>query len=226
LRWFSRRAAELSNPVAATLDRSLKSATARTRHVLRSSACCWHIGTSQQISKEEKGAVRNAIRWPSGFAPSVTLSATCSHRSDPPLALAAAWALAWTGQARLPDAPPEADVITSLYRLWREADSSELRRLAAWAFATQPLLPRDTFAPDIWGDCDAWLRETASEAHQVAPLVLAWYRRDPWSDSELAETLNKVEPPRRYFTVRELLATLGESGRRVLEKWEADEQKR
>jgi len=114
----------------------------------------------------------------------------------------------------------------SLYRLWREADSSHLRRLAAWAFATQPLLPRDTFAADVWGDCDAWLQKAASEGHAVVPLIIGWYRRAPWNDSELAEKLSELEPHLRYANVRELLATLGEPGRRVLEKWEAGKEKR
>jgi hypothetical protein len=217
---------ELSNPVAATLDRSFKSSNRKdqTRAGFICVLLAYRNFTANLQRREGRGKERDSLA--ERFRPFRDALGDLLAPEDPALALAAAWALAWTGQARLPDAPPEADVITSLYRLWREADSSELRRLAAWAFATQPLLPRDTFAPDIWGDCDAWLRETASGAHQVAPLVLAWYRRDPWSDSELAETLNKVEPPRRYFTVWELLATLGESGRRVLEKWEADEQKR
>ena len=126
--------------------------------------------------------------------------------------------------ARLPDTPPEPDVIRSLFRLWREADSSELCRFAAWAFGTQPLLSRDAFAPDAWGDCDTWFERTAAKNDldaAGAPLVLAWYQRSSWSDAELAEKLRNSDPSYRP-TAREMLATLGEAGRRVLEKWDAE----
>ena len=111
-----------------------------------------------------------------------------------------------------------------MFRLWREADSSELCRFAAWAFGTQPLLSRDAFAPDAWGDCDTWFERTAAKNDldaAGAPLVLAWYQRSSWSDAELAEKLRNSDPSYRP-TAREMLATLGEAGRRVLEKWDAE----
>lgn len=121
-----------------------------------------------------------------------------------------------------------------MFRLWREADSSELRRFAAWAFSTQPLFSRDTFDPEVWGDCDAWIEQAAASKDEVtgifsieAALVLAWYRRSPWTDSELAEKLSKEDRTELLrLNTREMLATLGKAGRRVFEKWDAKEKKR
>ena len=117
----------------------------------------------------------------------------------------------------------------ALVRLWREADSSGLRQVAAWAFSTQPLLSRDTFAVDAWGDCDAWLEQLPrmhDPDEEYARFVLAWYRRSPWDDSELAEKVSETGVRATFRpTAREMLATLGEDGRRVLEKWDAKEKK-
>ena len=113
------------------------------------------------------------------------------------------------------------------WRIEGLADSSELRKFAVWAFSTQPLLPRDTFAPE---DCDAWFEQAQRKDNpreKTASLVLAWYRRCPWSDSELAEKLSKTGRHDSFRpTAREMLPTLGEPGRRVLERWDAEEKER
>ncbi|MCL4201199.1 MAG: NACHT domain-containing protein [Pirellulaceae bacterium] len=224
---FHSEGPQLSDVVSSTLDGSLKSGN-RKQQTRAAFVCVW-LAYWKWRERE-----RRIVKWvrrkedeslAERFHPLRDALGDLLAQDDPPLALAAAWALAWMGRVRLPDATPEPCVMMSLYRLWREADSSALRRYAAWAFATQPLLPRDTFAPDVWGDCDAWLQEAAFEAHKVAPLVLAWYRRTPWSDSGLAEKLSEIGD-HSYPTVRELLATLGESGQRVLEQWEAEKKKR
>ena len=106
---------------------------------------------------------------------------------------------------------PAPEVLLALFPLWRDADSSEVRRLAAWAFAEQPLLSRDAFPPDTWGDCDAWLEECASDDYQgPAALVLAWYRRRPWSDAELVTKLREKKHGWQGPTRDDLLAALGE----------------
>ncbi|MFC1597369.1 hypothetical protein ACFL5Q_05445 [Planctomycetota bacterium] len=57
-------------------------------------------------------------------------------------------------------------------------------------------------------------------------MILAWYRRRPWSDSELAEKVGKTGRHSSFSpTAREMLATLGDAGRRVLEEWDAMEKK-
>jgi len=61
----------------------------------------------------------------------------------------------------------------------------------------------------------------------ISKLVIAWYRRAPWSDEELAEKINVIfnTPPLEYQQdtwpiVREILVTLGDVGQRVLEEWD------
>jgi hypothetical protein len=113
---------------------------------------------------------------------------------DPPLALAATWALAWIGARKLLLSPPALDVFHSLFRLWRYAESPEVRRFAAWAFSEQPLLPRDKFPTDLSGFDEAWLKECLSnKVHLGAAMVLTWYRRSPWSDAELAAKLRELK---------------------------------
>ncbi len=92
----------------------------------------------------------------------------------------------------------------------------------------QPLCARDAFALEAWGDCDAWFEQAVSEggARMYAAMVLAWYRCSPWSDSELAKKLRDQGGGVFDSTAREMLATLGEAGRRVLEKWDEKEQKK
>lgn len=149
--------------------------------------------------------------------------------NDPPLALAASWALAWIGRTRLTKTPPEPKVIQALFRLWNEAESSELRHFAAWAFSTQPLLERNAFAREAWGDCDNLFVQdnSVADANQAtelsdALLVLAWYRRSPWNDTELVKKLSQLREYRRDNpTFSDMLATLGADGQRVLDNWNA-----
>jgi hypothetical protein len=152
--------------------------------------------------------------------------------SDWPSAIPASWALAWIGQANLLAALPKPEMISSLYRLWRQQESQELGRYPAWALKAQQLLPRDTFSKDTWGDCDLFLRQIITDKvsrwdnDQLAAWVVSWYRRAPWSDAELVEQLSRfiTEP---YYSVdpsvRRLLENLGNEGRQVLE--EADRKR-
>ena len=157
------------------------------------------------------------------------LSCPLSAMLDPgdlPVAMAVCWALAWIGSGRLAIFPSEAALLLSLYRLWQEAipRREELAYFASWAFSTQRLLPRDTFSDDDWGDCDTWLRQaepSRTPTYSVG-LVVAWYRRAPWNDTELAEKLSQVDSSSSFgtTTARDMLETLGEPGRRVLEEWD------
>ena len=137
----------------------------------------------------------------------------------PPLALAAAWALAWMGDGWLRGIPSDPQVIRSLFRLYREASSGHLRWHAAWAFSTQPLLSRDAFTLEDWGECDTWIRREVRQSPQQAgaALVLAWYRRRPWSDSELIKVIRSVQKHYHHYihTLVDMLAALEAAGDRI-----------
>lgn len=140
---------------------------------------------------------------------------------DPPLALAASWALAWFGEIKPATKTPQPEIILQLYHLWRHADSKELRRFASWAFAAQPRLPRNAFAQETWGDCDNWIKLEQKEGVTNSWATLAWYRQSPWNDKELAQKISEIS---RILVcddviIPEILATLGEPGRIALEKW-------
>jgi hypothetical protein len=148
--------------------------------------------------------------------------------SDPPLALAASWALAWIGERRLCTSSIQPASILCLYRLWQGESSRELGRFAAWALAAQPLFPRNTFSKDDWGAFDAFLRQVAKGDEtqlafdvQRAVYVVAWYRHAPWNDSELARKVAKMleTPFQRFATSVELLENLGDTGRKLLREW-------
>ncbi len=135
---------------------------------------------------------------------------------DPPLQLAAAWALHWMGHSRLPQQPAASDVLLVLQGLWRFGEARLLRRFSAWAFSNQPLLSRDAIPIDAWGDCDQWFETEAaadssnSDIYETARTVLAWYRRRPWSDAELVDRIRKqVRFGRPDPTQQELLQALG-----------------
>lgn len=139
--------------------------------------------------------------------------------NDPPVALAACWALVWIGTARLPSTPPSPDVLKSLYRLWR-SQSGEFARFASWAFQRQPLLPRDTFALDDFPEADDLFDNTnVADEYMSALIVLAWYRHKPWSDAELLTKIGQMvfpdDPP-----VFEILLELGAAGKLVLDEIE------
>ncbi len=155
-------------------------------------------------------------------------------QGDLPCTLSSCWAWAWIGRGRLLGRPPERELIATLYRLWRELSSEAHTSYAAWALAEQQLLPRDTFNSEIWGDCEEFLRQaiTVKEARngiKRSALVVGWYRRAPWSDVELAEELMKCISEYKNTTdeptVYELLKTLGDAGRLVLEEWEKKQAK-
>lgn len=153
------------------------------------------------------------------FRPLRDALGTLVAANDPPVALAASWALAWIGAARLPSTPPLPDVLKSLYRLWR-SQSGEFARFASWAFQTQPLLPRDTFGPDDFPEADGLFDKAnnVSDESMVALIVLAWYRRKPWSDSDLLAKIAQIpfpDPP-----LFEILLTFGAVGNSVLDEIE------
>lgn len=166
------------------------------------------------------------------FQPIYELLVPLVDPNDPPLALAATWALAWIGEHGLWRPQPSAEWLLQLFRIWREAISVQLAYVAAWALSVQSLLPRDTFGPEDWGNCETFLRKASCEDSparkqgQSAAFIVGWYRRAPWDDRELAAKIDQEADPRirPSFTFRELLATLGDPGQEVLAKWDKKQE--
>ena len=149
---------------------------------------------------------------------------------DEPAALMASQALVWVGTWRLRVAPLPTPSVLSLFRLWRDASSTALATSAADALCTQPTLPRESFEAGGWGDCSEFLhqavknKDRAGSSGVTAALVIGWYRHQPWNDKELAERISLEYKSYGVATgtAREMLAELGEPGKRVLEKWDQE----
>jgi len=146
---------------------------------------------------------------------------------DLPSAQAAAWAFAWFGTERVWTDPTPFETIKQLFEYWREGVASELVRKSAWAISMQPLFPRDAIPVESWGeDCDPWLQSQCQEngrsEHIGAAIVVAWYRRRPWTDTELAKLIEKHFAHRDFRTTnaREMLSELGSAGLDILAKWD------
>jgi hypothetical protein len=149
--------------------------------------------------------------------------------SDSPLALSASWALVWFGQSRVSPVPPESCAIVSLHRISQDASSRELARIANWALGKQPLLPRDAFDESDWGDTASDLRDRQEDIDQDGRLAVAFYRRAPWSDEELAKRIGDtgVEPGfENNPTLLEILHNLGDAGKTVLKSIDEERKKK
>ncbi len=105
---------------------------------------------------------------------------------------AASWALAWIGSLRvgIPQAQP--DMLGRLFTLWKYGSNIELRRVAVWALAAQPLASRDDgprFASVSRKEGIRVVRGytvCANATEKAASLVTIWYLR-LLNDTELAE---------------------------------------
>lgn len=158
------------------------------------------------------------------FQPMIEPLSAMLNIGDLPSALASSWALAWIGEGRLLTKSPDPELLLILFKLWRRVESVEQALYPAWALAAQPLLPRDTFDRDIWGDCDGFLHEVLdgddTRSITLAAFVVAWYRRAPWTNAELAELLNKrLQKYGKDKFLLGLLARLGADGQRVLKSY-------
>lgn len=149
---------------------------------------------------------------------------------DMPSTLAASWAFAWGGESRLFTDSPNQRLLLTLFQIWHKAVYSEQTRFVAWGLYSQELLPRDTFDKCVWGDCDSFLQQVMENERwrfaKGGALVVAWYRRSPWTDTELSELIGQnAENLSDFPKVYELLENLGEEGQRVLKRLKKDEAK-
>jgi hypothetical protein len=73
---------------------------------------------------------------------------------------------------------------------------------------------------------DGFLVDAATDigdAGRLAALVVGWYRKAPWNDAELAAGIREscsVGGGARMADSRQMLESLGEAGRRVLDEWD------
>ena len=130
----------------------------------------------------------------------------------------ACWAFAWVGSAGCWTPPFHSNVLPRLLQLWRTAVPHHVKRVSAWAIATQVPYSRDINPfSQIHGLTD-FVREqyeiaTKDPFFRNASVVIAYYARAPWPDAELAKMLVKGDKETTHWeTGRRLLKDLGEAG--------------
>lgn len=139
---------------------------------------------------------------------------TALYSDEPPVHFAACWALAWLGPAEAWSPQREPGVLPRLVGLWRESQLPDIRRAAAWAISTLPVLDRALAPLPV---ADVGLAKFIGEQYLLnefmfpqASLVVGFYCKAPWTDEQLAELVaEEVEPPVRDS----LLAQLGATGK-------------
>lgn len=203
---FADRSLELSQHFAATLSEWLKSPD----HLLQTRAAfvCMHLAfRSTRIDDTDIDCDGRSTLWLSLRDTLGSLLTQGGAASE----LAASWALAWAGERRVTLVPPSPHILLSLFRLWNCSEIRESRRLASWAFSAQPLMSRDAIEQKAWGECESlfkdWDSAVRQKEDQKATLVLAWYRRRPWSDVEIVQRIRQLEW-RDWPTGAELLVAL------------------
>lgn len=142
---------------------------------------------------------------------------------DFPLQLAASWALAWLGCKRLVNKPTK-DLMITLYHIWMRLINSHLSHFPAWAFAAQPLLDRNTFDDFVWTEnFDEYAKNLVNDEYSSGAnfgiLVVAWYKKSPFSDDELLDKIKSYATSRLLAfspTETELFEQFGEAGESAL----------
>ncbi|HET6456216.1 MAG TPA: NACHT domain-containing protein [Armatimonadota bacterium] len=207
---------EISEDVAAKLRDGLDSRVTKVQ--VRAALCCALVAFRTYAKKD------NEV---SGLFTQLRERLVHMLRQDnDKVRLAASWALAWIGERRLCNTGLERAALLSVYSAWRNSKVTRVQKYAAWAFSAQPLLHRDAFGDEDWGDTAGLNDRATVDRHwpHLARAILAvqFYRRVPFSDSELAGQLKKLSPAfeRDKPTVVEMLENLGPSGQKVLQEWQ------
>jgi NACHT domain/Restriction endonuclease len=127
-----------------------------------------------------------------------TVLTSLIRSDDLHVAIAACRAVRVMGRSRIAG-PPDPSVFLSLLALWQKTEGKRCDFYAILALLHQDLLARDAFMGEPWGDCDAFLERAMQPTERPhcrqAAIVVAWYRRRPWSDAELAGHLLGTRSP-------------------------------
>lgn len=148
-----------------------------------------------------------------------------------PLLVAIGWCLGHIGASNLWHEPASIERMVGLVSLIERFRDKPPGGQACYALSRLPLLDRDAFPAareSLVGDLIAALlereedRDTYDDVGFQAAVILAWYRRGPWSDDELAKRIRRAFPDRQTDSAHKMLSTLGETGCSILTAWERE----
>ncbi len=152
-------------------------------------------------------------------------------QSPRPLQVALGWCLGHIGDLNLWRGPTSVERMEMLLSLINRFRENPPGGQACYAFSRLPLLDRDAFPPaqaEFVEDLILSLEKRAEDRDGYDDLnlqtavILAWYRRAPWTDDELAKRIRRAFPHGLTDTARKMLSTLGDTGRSILAAWERE----
>jgi hypothetical protein len=137
-------------------------------------------GASEDEAKLFEAWARSMVAW--------------LERGERAVTYASAWALAWLGEGGWVPSEIRADGLRKLLAVWRSDEPDELRKLAAWAFATMPEIVGDAAPVGDADEATLGFIEAELDAEEGGPkrvdrgpaaVVLAYYAGVEWPAGRL-----------------------------------------
>ncbi len=124
--------------------------------------------------------------------------------ADECLKFSACWALVWLADATSWSPQERPQVLSDLVRARRSFEGKEWEYMPAWGIACLPLIPRDAYPkkddePELPGFIEKMV-SARGPYQRAASYTLAYYRRGPWNDQELAERLESETGPGAFVS--------------------------
>lgn len=107
----------------------------------------------------------------------------------------------WVASGGAVALPPQSDVLGRLIHLALNDDHPWMRRFAGLALACFPLIPEGrghfgkTVDNDLALNAETLHSDLSAESRELTTLIVAWYRRQPWTDADLLQRAQALEVP-------------------------------
>lgn len=211
--WFVDAVPEMTNAVARDLRVALRAGSPEQR--IRAALVCMHVAGLYKGDRREGRRVRVNRAFRNLMDPLADLVLS----RDPRVVWPACGALAVFGSHRSFVGSATPHVVLCLYRRWRRIDLDGSAAYPAWALALLPFLNRSDIPSKAWDEQERSVRfmkengevtelhlppfeeflrrnihADQSEHTRQAALVIAYYRRAPWTTAELIAIASTMQP--------------------------------